>query len=679
MSEGFLTHPFLVQYSGDQESLASEPLGRLFSMARSVSFIWTDHSFATLAALTWGLSHADLTSSTFRIFVCPDPEGADQPHFTPANTVEAKRIGWLRHLLETGKLDLVHIPNPPEGTSRVLFTDSTGLVVTASIRQSISISNETDDHTAHLDWPLGNPAKRVEKLIGLLDQAEASSPECIRIVEELRKYPAVLPPFEESFASGPTQLVPGYDLYQHQICAIKNWQNRGWRGIFAMCTGSGKTIAALGGVVTAAQHLKAEGKDLPVVIVAVPKKILADQWVWVLEDIFSQAALRAYGSKANWGQSIGAYLAQKPSEFPRFIVTTYATFSSDFFVNQLLTAGRNGRLGMLIADEMHNLASTSQRQVLKRLEEFFPIRLGLSATPEIEGNPSATAVLENYFGDKPPNYCGSYELKDGIREGVLCHYRYYPLPAFLDPSSGRRYLEILEALEKTEEAGNSPGNLALYNQRRDILRKSTLPIERLNVWLRDRRARNASCRQLLAYCPPGNIAAEAESDDSDTEPELINLLKETTRVIDSHGLTVTSIVGQTSEKDRRNRLQEFKSGEWNCLCAIGCLDEGVDVPAIERAVVLYSIDRERQFIQRRGRILRRDPENPSKIAEIFDVILLPDPSLLGTANAQRLLAREMRRYREFAELADNRDEAENSITQALQANDANSVISLASD
>jgi superfamily II DNA or RNA helicase len=170
---------------------------------------------------------------------------------------------------------------------------------------------------------------------------------------------------------------------------------------------------------------------------------------------------------------------------------------------------------------------------------------------------------------------------------------------------------------------------------------------------------------MLVYCPPGNALIDDDGDENDAEPALVNLLQRTTEIIANQGCTFTTIVGQTPEKQRRTNLSKFQDGEFDCLCAIGCLDEGVDVPAIERAVVLYSIDREKQFIQRRGRILRSDPSNRGKIAEIFDVVLLPPQELMSTNAAQQLLKKEMRRYYDFMEYAENRKDAKKVIDAAL--------------
>lgn len=654
----------LPRYQGEPPRLAEEIGVNLFGAAQKTVFVFNG-DWTALERLTWGLSSMALDSTKIILVIATPAGGNDLTQ--PARS--SQRLGWLSHLLSVGKLEILGTSSLIDGAATLILEDSEGLTISVDYRESPVLSDcESSSFTAHLDWTVGNPTKSLRNLLRKLEHSDPEHPSAIKCFNLLKSVRPVAPPFIETFDAQISEVIPGFQLYAHQEDAVDQWEKRGWAGIFAMCTGSGKTIAALAGIVRLSRLLKDSGKVLPVVVVAVPKKILADQWVWIIEELFQQRALMAFGGAPKWLPLIGNFLNQRTTDFPRFVVTTYATFSSEPFRRSIELATGHG---VLVADEMHNLASTRLRAALETSSEFFKYRLGLSATPDVEGNPSATRALETYFGDSKGNYCGTYELKDGINDGVLCQYRYYPLPAHLDQESGRRYLETLAALEANEGSGNSNNLFQLYNTRRDLLRKSTLPLERLSVWLKDRRDNLKPCTKLLVYCPPGYVVTDTDSDDddSDVEPDLINLLEETTKIIASHDVTVTTIIGQTPEKQRRSRLNEFKSGEWDCLCAIGCLDEGVDVPAIERAVVLYSIDRERQFIQRRGRILRKDRRNEKKEAEIFDVVLLPPKDQLQTVAARQLLEKEMRRYREFAELALNREDADKIISAAIGADE----------
>ncbi len=100
---------------------------------------------------------------------------------------------------------------------------------------------------------------------------------------------------------------------------------------------------------------------------------------------------------------------------------------------------------------------------------------------------------------------------------------------------------------------------------------------------------------------------------------------------------------------------EFATGKKQVLVAIRCLDEGVDFPEARRAFILASSTNPRQFVQRRGRILRRAPGKT--IAEIHDFVVEPPVSATDDARIletmRRLFRREMERVVEFAETASN--------------------------
>lgn len=660
----FLSVSVPTKISGTPGDLSKGTLGTLFENSTTVILALGGIDVDHLARLTWGLSRCKLENCMFilQVFECE----VDQPCAQANLSAHLRtRIGWLRYLLEAGRLRIEGLRSNHPVASHVRYIDSTDIEVASLVNAEASVEVVTEHYTVSLLWPFGDPASRYDRLLEATRNATPSTSAVERIMDYINAVPAIKPPFEEAFDGRATELIPGVDLFNHQSTAIENWENRNWKGIFAMCTGSGKTIAALAAVMKLCRKLSSEGKPLPPVVIAVPKKILGDQWIWVIEELFQQSALKAYGNYRDWRNLVALYLEPQMERLPRFVVTTYATFGAENFQNVLARFGTLGHQGILVTDEMHNLSSRRLRAALTQCDAHFPYRLGLSATPEIEGDEHATSFLLEFFREGHRDYCGKYSLKNGIDAGVLCKYNYYPLPTFLDHESGTRYLEILQNLDVAGFARNSPEAIQLFNQRRDILQKSKLPLEKLDSLIRSRTDAGRPVNRMLVYCPPGNVQESEDSDDSDAEPSLVNLLQRTTEIIAERGLTVTAIVGQTPERRRRENLSKFKNGDFDCLCAIGCLDEGVDVPAIERAVVLYSIDREKQFIQRRGRILRRDKGNPEKVAEIFDVVLLPPRELMETAHAKQLLQKEMRRYYQFMELAENAKEAAMVINAAL--------------
>jgi superfamily II DNA or RNA helicase len=262
----------------------------------------------------------------------------------------------------------------------------------------------------------------------------------------------------------------------------------------------------------------------------------------------------------------------------------------------------------------------------------------------------------------------TYELKDGIAAGVLCQYTYHPCPCYLNPELGEKYLELLRQIDKSEN--NRRIDINLYREKRDLIRKAGVQVSAFAELLPKLLVKSPRLEHTLVYCPPG-YGSSVDDQDAGFTDELVEdagderLLDNIISLLRGHCIEASSILGETPQNQRSQILREFASGRLQAVCAIGCLDEGVDVPSIRRAVVLYSVNRETQFIQRRGRILRRGIAESPKIAEIYDIVILPQGSQLPSLQSEILLKKELRRYDEFAKLALNHSEADAIIKNAL--------------
>lgn len=661
-----------VEITAPAAVLAEGVLGSLCREAASVVWFVRAHNPSAWLWLTLGWPKLE-SAAKLRIWVAKteDSQAWGPPVLSPAL---AKRLSWLTELHSSGRFEGVAgvpvsngerlaklLKEYDGGIAWALYTDQRGTSVLATIYTSGPLKSEANIRIC-FDWNYGDPVRRVENLIqwnaaswpladtenGVATAARAwiaDSPGVTAVLEEV---------FEADESS--SQVAKDDKLYLHQRNAVDEWFSHQGRGLFKMCTGAGKTISSLAAAQELAASFHERGEKAPPVIVTVPTQILADQWVQEIEKFGFASPLRAWHSTNEWVARIGPCLNTVVGTGPNFIVTTYCTFADERFQQRLAQAGREC---LWIADEMHNLASTRLRHVMKAAASIFRWRLGLSATPEVEGNPEATANLLSYFHP----VCASYELENGINDGVLCHYNYFPVPAFLGDDESARYLDVLEKLEKHE--GRS--ELSLYNQRREILRTSNVQIHAFTNLLPGILASNGmSLSHTLVYCPPGYEKKNAEETDELPEDDDGDrrLLAKVVEVIRLAGLSPASIVGGTPAAERPRIIQRFVAGDTHLLCAIGCLDEGVDVPAIQRAIVLYSVDREKQFIQRRGRILRK-AKGQHKIATIYDIVVLPGSSPLPESVTKHLLAKELRRYREFARLADNKADASAIIETAL--------------
>ena len=545
-----------------------------------------------------------------------------------------------------------------EGRGLLLLTDANGIGVT--VRQIATPVNQSGECEIEMRWSFGDPRQTVSRLLAEV-RALAPDPSWSSLGEavssRLDSQPLLPRDWVESYM---VEERPAFRLFAHQELAIGSWERRSRRGIFQMCTGAGKTIAALAGVQRFDEERRAARLSCPPVVVTVPTRILADQWIKEIRKMGFTSILKGYEASGNWLGVLEPWLTDPSGEQSRFVVSTYRTFSDPRFHQRLATAGQGGTRALWIADEMHNLASPRLGAAMGEVETLFDFRLGLSATPEIEGDFATTERLLHYFG----LVCAKYELRDGINDGVLCPYRYYPRPSYLSPAMGEKYLGLLRQIENAPS--NSSSLLDLYRQSRELVRTSGVQVTAFRELIPLLKTGSRPLSHTLVYCPPGYGSYGGEqSDEIDTDETERRLLEDVVTYLRDEGITVSSILGDTPAAQREIRLEKFKSGELQVICAIGCLDEGVDVPAIERAIVLYSVDRLKQFVQRRGRILRIPKGVKNKMAEIYDIVVLPHGSSMPALQAAALLSKEMRRYTEFAGLSRNREEAQAVIDHAL--------------
>jgi len=233
----------------------------------------------------------------------------------------------------------------------------------------------------------------------------------------------------------------------------------------------------------------------------------------------------------------------------------------------------------------------------------------------------------------------------------------------LDPLRGSEYIRTLQSIDIQ---GTPPARLMdLYRQSRELIRKSGVQLPALDSILDQLIASGEDLKNTLVYCPPGFSGRSADqTDDVESDEGEARLLEEVVSSLRKRGFSVSSILGETPKAQRGEILKRFSTGTLDVLCAIGCLDEGIDVPSIRRAIVLYSIDREKQFVQRRGRILRTI-RGTNKTADIYDVVILPHGTDMSPSDTERLLNKELRRYRAFSDLALNATEAHQTIQTAL--------------
>lgn len=434
------------------------------------------------------------------------------------------------------------------------------------------------------------------------------------------------------------------ELRDYQKTAIANWLNANAVGIFDMATGSGKTYTALAAIVSL---LKRKGYRLPIVIVC-PYKHLVQQWV----DDFDKFNI------INWvagfsGSKYRGYRTQLKSEVLKYnlgitdyfvFITTTGSFRTK--KTQEILSEINDKI-LLVADEAHNLGAPEVRELLDKKYKY---RLALSATINRHMDEEGTRFLKNYFGD----VCISYTLADAIKDGFLCRYNYIPIPVYMNENERAEYIDLSYQLAKyiiTDQSGNttlSNAGMKLAIKRARLVAGLRGKIDALKKEIQN----HLDSYNMLIYC------GTAVYQDSDGEE--IRQVDEVIRQLGYYkGLKLGRYTSRESVKERENLKKRFESGnDLQALVAIKCLDEGVNIPSITKAFILASSTNPREYIQRRGRLLRL--HRNKNVAFIYDFITLPiEFEKISSLTEEEkkyfktLLNNELNRMYEFSSLAEN--------------------------
>jgi len=433
--------------------------------------------------------------------------------------------------------------------------------------------------------------------------------------------------------------------YQEE--AIDRWFEAGCCGILAMATGSGKTLTALHAV-----NRLAESGPL-VVIIACPYINLAEQWVRELAEAGVTNPVKAYGNKSKWHAQLQANLSAMQLGRLDFlpIVVVNRTFLGDDF-QSLLCPDKVPHL--LVADEMHNLGAVNLRS---RLNLAFRYRLGLSATPERHLDLEGTKALFDYFG----SVVFTYDLKRAIEEGNLCRYYYHPVLVQLTDEEAVAYEQLSEQIARlmAGRKHDEPPPVALQMkllERARLMASAEGKIPALLSVLAELKAQKHVISSALVYCGDGQVEDPAED---------ARVMRQVDAAVQKLAFDADLRVARFSHKEtpreREKFLADLRSKRLDALVAIRCLDEGIDLPDIRMGFILASSTNPRQFIQRRGRLLRKSPGK--EYAEIWDFIVSP-PDLTDLTDAEtfnmerRLVERELKRVLEFCQTAINADAAE---------------------
>lgn len=449
---------------------------------------------------------------------------------------------------------------------------------------------------------------------------------------------------------------------EYQQLAFENWKNKNQQGIFAMATGTGKTITSLNCLLEIYNrngYYKA--------IILVPTITLVNQWEKECWKFNFGNIIKVYSKNTEWRSKIEliqmAEKYRKPSEPTQnfIIISTYASFARENVFSILNSFERTKVL--LIADEAHNMGSPS---ILKRLGTInYLRRIGLSATPERQFDDDTNKKLYRFFGAEE-KFTFEYSMEEAIQKGVLCKYYYYPHLVKLTDEEMANYIELSEKISKYFNYNSGLFDkkdeilMGLLLARKRIIHKAANKLGAFKKIIEERYERNGNLKYSLIYVPEGNKPdyfsdsdifdkSEQVADDLVSD-HLIDVYTEAVMKIDKY-ITVRKFV--SGQKDRDSILADFAKGRLQVLTSMKCLDEGVDVPRSELAIFCASTGNPRQFIQRRGRVLRTHPDK--YMAEIHDLVVAPEVSATSSSYKmeQSLLKGELMRVKNFSMLSEN--------------------------
>ena len=419
--------------------------------------------------------------------------------------------------------------------------------------------------------------------------------------------------------------------FAHQGEAVDAWEAAGKRGILEMCTGSGKTLTAMIG----AYGVYSEVGPL-LIVVSAPYKVLLQQWcneiaLFGLSPInLSEEAGPNAREHAISNARRRLRLGVTPAEV---LVVSNDTLCTPELVAQI--AKFDGPK-LLIADECHNLGAAG---FIRNQPMCFDFRLGLSATPIRQYDEDGSAALLEFFGP----VCFSFRLEDAIGRCLTpydYHVHFVPL-ADAEMAEWRDLSDQIARLAWKIDAGMKDDQLnRLLLQRRRVLETASSKMQKLDDLLAGEDSREL--RFTLVYA----------TDKDPRQLEQVNALLNQRHII-FHQLTAD----ETSNPVLSRRiLDRFQRGDLQVLTAKRVLDEGVNVPQIERAYLLASTTVRRQWVQRRGRLLRQCHAIGKTHAVIHDLVALPPEAYEGgrlDSEAKKIVNAELDRVWEFARLSRN--------------------------
>ena len=508
-----------------------------------------------------------------------------------------------------------------------------------------NVWNSRENNTITVDLP----SAQYEKIRNIYtgDNAPRSSIE----QEQASLYDQIIESFDDGCLDFIEPKIPKiingykYQIRDHQVDALRKWQENRYHGIMALATGAGKTITSIHGAV------KISEKNRIVLVVSVPYQVLADQWSDVLE-VFNIRAIKCYNSRSSWDSKLTSEIGNFALGIVDFfaVVVVNATLATKNFLS-LIRQVPNEKL-FFIGDECHHHGGDGIAEKLPDAK----YRIGLSATPWSKTEIESKERLERYYGP----IVAAYTMKDALDDDILTGYKYFIYPVVMNTEEGETYEELTRKmsslLNKTHRTAIESQMLSNITFKRSRLLDSLEDkFATLEAILKDR----PISQHTLFYCGSGS-SVFSECENEDEIGERTKSIDRVTKILYNRHWNISKFTAEETHKSRVGILKNFKSGNIDAIAAIRVLDEGFDVPMCREAFITASSRNERQFIQRRGRILRKSPGKSEAI--IHDFVIVPE----NTEHAYKaLLISELTRVREFYSVANNKSDINNKVSKLI--------------
>lgn len=600
--------------------------------------------------------------------------------FEPKDINEKNRLNVLANLIELGVLEIkIAVTENPRNSmyhEKIgLFIDNeeSKIAISGSMNESITaISENFESFNVFCSWNEGDKA-RVDicqkdfenmwnnqqnklkiydfpefpkSLVQTYKTSSISIEDMKKIDEKKLEFEKVLDTLDENVKDSPLFFVFPEKVrprpYQKE--AIANFINNGYQSLFAMATGTGKTLTSLFSADELCCHKKIDS-----ILIIVPLKDLVDQWEKDVRKYFSGLVV-TIRSGVEWKEKISEIsilrmLREGSTKEKIVAITTYDSFA----MNDAKILSAVGENSLIIADEVHKFGASSYSE---KLPESITYRIGLSATPKRPYDEKGTRAVFDYFCSSEKPYV--FGIKEAIDADMLCHYNYYPIIVKLSDSEMEMYETISEKISHVAAFAKKSDEEDEYLQQ--LLKERHRIIERAEnkktafLELMEEELRKYP-NKTIVFCPDG-VDDLGQDLLLSYKIDLWNHMRAKGKVIR---------MNEYVQGTERKILDAFAVGGVDILFAKQRLNEGIDIPSARRAVFVASSTSEREFIQRRGRVLRKAPGK--KLAEIFDFIVVPPDD--SSSKGSSIVNNEINRAMDFAMTADNYAEIESVLRKYL--------------